>query len=388
MKKKIVILGSTGSIGVKTVEIFKKDKKNFDIVLLSTFSNVKKVLKQANDLNVKNIIINNKIKFNWAKSNFKYKKLRIYNNFDDIKKIFKKRNIHYSMIAVSGLDGLKPSILLTKFSKNLAIVNKEPLICGWELIKEKLKRHKTNFLPIDSEHYSIRSLLQGQKNSEIEKIYITASGGPFLNYPKDKFRLIKPLQALKHPNWKMGKKITIDSATLMNKVFEVIEAKNIFEIPYNKISILTHPKSYLHAIVKFKSGITKFLIHEADMKIPIHNSIYDSNNHNINSTKLNLNIVNNLNLNKVDLDKFPTVKLLNSLPKFNSLYETILLTINDYLVKKFLSNEINFDQLINLIIKISKLKEFQRYKKIKPKNINEIYKLRDYVSLKMNFLSV
>jgi len=186
----------------------------------------------------------------------------------------------------------------------------------------------------------------------------------------------------------MGKKISIDSATLMNKVFEVIEAKNIFDLNYNKISILTHPKSYVHAILKFKNGLTKVLIHEPDMKIPIFNSLYSSNKKELKSNQLKLSILNNLNLKNIDVKKFPIVKLLNYLPNQSSLFETILITINDYLVYKFLNNKISFQELINLIIKTSKSKEFRKYKKIKPKNAEDIYRLRDYVSLKMKSLGI
>ena len=388
MKKKIVIIGSTGSIGVKTVDVFKKDKKNYQIVLLSTNSNLKKVINQAKDLNVKNIIINNKKVFNLAKKNKKLKSINFYNTFDEINKIIKTKNIYYSMISVTGLDGLKPTILLSKFSKNLAIVNKESLICAWELIEKNLKKYKTNFVPIDSEHFSIYTLLRNYKLQDIEKIYITASGGPFLNYPKSKFNLINPKKALNHPNWKMGKKITIDSATLMNKLFEVIEAKNIFNIPYKKISILTHPASYIHSIVKFKNGITKILIHDPDMKIPILNSIYQEKLKEVKTKDLDLNILNNLDLKKVDLDKFSSIKLLKKMPSYNSLYETVLITINDFLVYKFLDNKISFSKLLKLINKISCLNEFTKYKKIKPRSIKDIYKLRDYVSLKLSNLGI
>ena len=388
MKKKIIILGSTGSIGTNTISIFKKDKKNFDIVLLSTNTNTRKVFKQAEEFKVKNIIINDKKKYHQAKIKYKNKKINIFNEFQDIEKILYKKNIYYSMVSVSGLEGLEPTLILSKYSKNLAVVNKESLICGWNLIKKNLVKYKTNFLPIDSEHYSIFTLLKEHSVREVKKIYITASGGPFLNYPKKKFNKIKPTKALQHPNWKMGKKITIDSATLMNKVFEVIEAKNIFNIPYNKISILTHPNSYVHAIIELKNGITKMLIHEPDMKIPIFNSVYQNYSNIISAKPLNLKILNNLNFRKVDTNKFSTVELLNKLPKNNSLYETILITINDHLVYKFLNNELNFDKLIKSIKKFSNLKEFTKYKKIKPKNIAQIYKLKDYVSLKMKHLSV
>ena len=316
------------------------------------------------------------------------KKINIFNKFEDINTILNKHKIYYSMVSVSTLEGLKPTIILSKYSRNLAVVNKESLICGWNLIKKQLIKFKTNFIPIDSEHFSVNEILNQKKAHDVERIYLTASGGPFLNLSKKKFKLIKPADALKHPNWKMGKKISVDSATLMNKVFEVIEAKKIFNISYEKISILIHPSSYIHAIVKFKNGITKILIHDPDMKIPIINSIYQKKINSIKSKNLDLNILNNLNLNNVDLLKFPTIKLLYQMPKRDTLYETVLLTVNDYFVKKFLENKINFEMLIKLIIKFSKLNNFAKYKKMKPKNIEEIYKLRDYVSLKLSNLSI
>ena len=388
MKKKIIILGSTGSIGQNTLKIIKANKNDFAIQLLSTNKNIKKIFNQAKEFNVKNIIISNLKKYLEAKKKFKKRGVRIYNSFDDIDKIMNKTKVYYSMIAISGLDGLKPTLKLTKYSKNLGVVNKESLICGWGLIKKNLKKYKTNFIPIDSEHFSIFSLLNNNNINKVDKIYITASGGPFINFPKNNFDKIKPKDALKHPNWKMGKKITIDSATLMNKVFEVIEAKNIFNLDYNKISILTHPKSYIHAIIKFNNGLTKFLAHDPDMKIPIYNSIYLSNIKNIKTHPLNLKVLNNLELKNVDTKKFPLIKLLNKLPHHSSLFETVLITINDYLVFKFLDNKINFPKLMDLINRISNFKEFQKFKKIKPKSVDDIYQLRDYVSLKLDSLGI
>ena len=388
MKKKIIILGSTGSIGQNTLKIIRANNNDFSIQLLSTNKNINKIFNQAKEFKVKNIIINNLKKYLEAKQKFKKKGFRIFNNFDDIDKIMKKSKVYYSMIAISGLDGLKPTLKLTKYSKNLAVVNKESLICGWSLIKKNLKKYKTNFIPIDSEHFSIFSLLNNSNINHIEKVYITASGGPFINLPKNNFDKIKPKDALKRPNWRMGKKITIDSATLMNKVFEVIEAKNIFNLDYNKISILTHPKSYVHAIIKFNNGLTKILVHDPDMKIPIYNSIYLSNIKKIKTRPLNLKILNNLELKNVDTEKFPLIKLLKKLPNHSSLFETVLITINDYLVFKFLDKKINFQKLIDLINRISNFKEFQKYKKIRPKSVDDIYQLRDYVSLKLDSLGI
>ena len=387
MKKKIAILGSTSSIGKSLLEIIKKDKKNFRIELLTANTNYKDLITQAKKFNVKNIIITDPDSFKKTKIICKNKKINIFQNFESLKKILPKK-VDYVMSAISGIGGLLPTYKIINRTKLIAIANKEAIVCGWPLIKKELKKNKTNFIPVDSEHFSIFSLLNDTNKNEVEKIYITASGGPFINLPKSQFNKIKLIDALKHPNWRMGKKITIDSATLMNKVFEVIEAKNIFDISYNKISILTHPKSYVHTIIKFKNGLSKFLIHEPDMTIPIYNSIYFHKNKDINSSPLDFKILNNLNLRKVERNKFPLVGLLNRLPNNSSLFETILITVNDYLVYKFLDKRINFQELIKLINKILNLREFQKFKKIKPKNIKQIYNLRDYVHLKLNTLGI
>ena len=387
MKKKIAILGSTSSIGKSLLNIIKKDKKNFKIELLTANTNYKDLINQAKIFNVKNIIITDPSSFKKTKTICKNKKINIFQNFKNLKKILPKK-IDYVMSAISGIGGLLPTHKIINRTKLIAIANKEAIVCGWPLIKKELKKNKTNFIPIDSEHFSIFSLLSDTNKKEIEKIYITASGGPFINLPKNQFKKIRLSDALKHPNWRMGKKITIDSATLMNKVFEVIEAKNIFDVGYDKISILTHPKSYVHTIIKFKNGLSKFLIHEPDMTIPIYNSIYFEKSKDIKSSPLDFKTLNNLNLHMVEKNKFPLVKILDKLPKYPSLFETVLITINDYLVYKFLDRRINFQDLTKLINKISNLKEFQKFKKIKPRNIKQIYNLRDYVHLKLNALGI
>ena len=223
MKKKIAILGSTGSIGKSCVDILRNDKKNFEVILLTANKNYKELYKQSKLLNVKNLIIIDKEGYNFLKK--KNKRLNIYNDYKCLDKILKKK-IDYTMSSITGLDGLKPTLNIIEKTKTIAIANKESIICAWNLIQKKLIKFKTEFIPIDSEHFSVWSLIKNQKKENIEKIYITASGGPFINLPNKRFEKIKLSDALKHPSWRMGKKITIDSATLMNKVFEVIEAKN------------------------------------------------------------------------------------------------------------------------------------------------------------------
>ncbi len=385
MKKKIIILGSTGSIGKNTIKIIQKDKKNFDIKLLSTNKNISEIIKQAKKFKVKNVIINDNRKFIETKKKYKNLKINFHNSFEIIDKLFKKKEIFYSMISIIGIDGLNPSLKLIKYSKNIAIVNKESIICGWNLLKKKLDKFKTNFIPIDSEHFSIYSLIEKNNHDLIDKVFITASGGPFLNKSINK---IKKKDALNHPNWKMGKKISIDSSTLMNKVFEVIEAKKLFNLKYNNILILTHPKSYVHAIVKFKNALIKILIHEPDMKIPISNSLYTSSKSRFFSKDLNLKNLNNLELKKVNSKKFPLVKLLGNLSNKDSLYETVIVTVNDFFVIKFLNNKIEYREMIKLIYKYCNYREFLKFKKISPKNVKDIYRLRNYVSLKLTSLGV
>ena len=258
-KKKIAILGSTGSIGKTLINIIKKDKKNFEIVLLSADEKYKELLRQAKFFNVKNLIITNKKSFFKIKNEKYSKKINIYNNFDDLSKIFKKK-IDYTMSSISGIQGLKPTIEMIKFTDKMAIANKEAIICGWDLIQKKLNKYNTEFIPVDSEHFSIWYALKGIDKDLIDQIYLTASGGPFLDKASKNLKKVNIKQATNHPNWKMGRKISIDSATMINKVFEVIEAKKIFNLSYDKISIVIHPKSYVHAIIIFNKGINVFII--------------------------------------------------------------------------------------------------------------------------------
>ena len=388
MKKKIAILGSTGSIGKTLINILKENKNNFEILLLTANKNANDLLKQANLFNVKNIILTNHKEYILIKKKLKNKKINIYNNFDSLNVIFKNRKIDYAMCSITGFYGLKPTLEIIRFSKVVAIANKESIICGWNLIKKNLDKFKTKFIPVDSEHFSIWSLIDDGKINNFEKVYITASGGPFRDYPLKKFKVITPKKALMHPNWSMGKKISIDSATMMNKVFEIIEAKKIFGLKYNQLEILIHPQSYLHAIVKFNNGLSKFLIHDTNMTIPIFNSLYHDNKKNIRSNTLDLKILNNLKLSYVDKRRFPVIKIIDTLSNNASLFETVIVSANDTLVNKFLKNEIKFNDISKFLFKILNLNEFKKFKNITPKNVDEVVKLANFVSLKIKNISV
>ena len=387
--KKVAIFGSTGSIGSTLLKVIKDDKKNFKIELLTANKNYKKLIKQAKFFNVKKIVLTDYNSFLIATNLLKNTKVKVFKNFDSLNEIFDVNNkIDYSMCAISGFQGLKPTLDIIKFTKTIAIANKESIICGWNLIKKDLKKYKTYFIPVDSEHFSIWSLLDNDKKNNFEKIYITASGGPFRKLSLKKFKDISIKEALKHPNWSMGKKITIDSATMMNKVFEIIEAKKIFDLNYNQLEILTHPKSYLHAIVKFNNGLSKLLVHDTNMKIPIFNSVYFNTDKKLKSKNIDVKVLNNLDLKKIDQIRFPVIKILNNLSNENSLFETIIVSANDKLVELFLDNKIKFTDISNILIKICNITEFNKFKSIKPRNIKEIHNLNDYVSLKIGTMSV
>jgi 1-deoxy-D-xylulose-5-phosphate reductoisomerase len=387
--KKIAIFGSTGSIGSSLLKVVKDDKKNFKIELLTANKNYNKLIKQAKFFNAKNIILTDYNSFLIATKLLKNTRIKVFQNFDSLNKIFHiSKKIDYSMCAISGFQGLKPTLDIIKFTKTIAIANKESIICGWNLIRKDLKKYKTYFIPVDSEHFSIWSLLESNNKNNFEKIYITASGGPFRKLSLKKFKNISVKDALKHPNWSMGKKITIDSATMMNKVFEIIEAKKIFDLNYKQLEILTHPKSYLHAIVKFNNGLSKLLIHDTNMTIPIFNSIYFNTDKKLKSKNIDIKILNNLNLKKIDYVRFPVIKILNNLSNEDSLFETIIVSANDRLVKLFLNNKIKFTDISKILLKICSITEFNKFRLIKPKNIEEINDLSDYVSLKIDTMSV
>ena len=382
MKKKIAILGSTGSIGRQTLDIVKKNKKDFKVILLTANKNHNLLSKQIKEFKVKNVIITNKKSYLILKK--KFKNIFIYNDLNIIDKIIPSK-LDYTMSSISGFDGLKPTIKIIKKTNTIAIANKESIICGWSLIKKQIDRYNTKFVPVDSEHFSIWSVIKNVSPKDIDQIIITASGGPFF-YNNNKIKKT-PKLATDHPNWRMGKKISTDSATLMNKVFEVIEAKKIFNLDLNKICIYIHPKSYIHAIVKFKNGLIKIVAHDTDMKIPILNSIYN-NNSRIKSKKININLLNNLNLNRVDLKKYPSMKILKLIPKKNTLFETLLVSANDELVNLFLQNKISYEDIYVNLNKIINNKIFIKYRQKKVNNLRQIEKLNEFVRLKTKSLSV
>ena len=371
----VAVLGSTGSIGQSTLEIVKKTKK-FKVVLIFANTSYFKIISQIKIFKPKIVIINNLKVYQKIKKFKKFKKLIILNNIINIEKYLKKVDITIS--AIPGIAGLEPTLAFIKLSKKLLIANKESIVCGWNLIKKAIRKHNTDLVPIDSEHFSILELTKQHTNEEIEKIFITASGGPFLKLDKKKFKNIKPKDAIKHPKWKMGKKISVDSATLMNKVLELTEALKLFPFDLEKYEIIVHPQSLVHAIVKFKNGTTYFLYHLPDMKIPIANAMFDKNFLYEKFFKKELNIKNfsnqNLEFIPVDKNKFSTLRLISVINSSKS-GPIIINAANEIFVDEFLKHNITFNDISENLNLVLKDRNYIKTSNMTSNSIKSIYKI-------------
>ncbi len=368
MKKTICILGSTGSIGTTTLKIILDKKKLFEINTLVANKNFNTIIRQIRKYKPKNFVINDKNVFDRVKKK-NFTKTKIHNNLNFFTK---GKKIDLVISAIPGLAGLEPTIKSITNCRKILLANKESIICGWDIIVKLSKKNNVKIVPIDSEHFSITKLLEGHKKDEVEKIYLTASGGPFFG-KKINLKNITPHQAIKHPKWSMGKKISIDSSNMMNKVFEVLEAQKLFAYPLNKFDIIIHPESLVHAIIKFKNGITKFLYHEPTMVIPISNALFDSEvkiksflNHNTN------NQLKQLNFFPTDKKKFPAINLLYKYKQYPST-PIILNAANEILVDNFLRKKIGYTSIIAYLFKVLKDKKYIKYAIKSPKSLNEVH---------------
>ena len=369
MKKYVSILGSTGSVGLNTLSIIDKKKNYFKPFIFSANKNYKLISKQIKKYKPVYFLVNDNKTYLKVLNNFKISKVKIINTYDEIKSAPSRC---LTISAIPGIAGLIPILELTKYSDKILLANKEAIICGWNLIKKKAKLNKTKLIPVDSEHYSILQLIKNEKKNMIKKIYLTASGGPFLNFSFKKLKRVTPSEALNHPKWKMGKKISIDSATLMNKIFEVVEAKKIFNLPSDKLDIIIHPNSLVHAILELKNGLKKFIYHETSMKIPLANAIFNGGvDINYFYKKKKLNNFEDLIFKEVNKKNFPAIKLKDIINRFDSA-PIIVNAVNEVLVEQFLAKNIRFLDINRIISSIMRDRNFKKYAVKKPQNINQI----------------
>ena len=339
--KTLAIIGSTGSIGKSALEVFKQNRKKFKLVTLAANTNYKKLKNQYIQFKPKNIfLINNK-----------YYENKLKNKYFITKDFFLKKNvkkIDYVISGVSGYEAINLNFNLLKISKKLLIANKETIICGGNVFLKRAKQNKCEILPIDSEHHCIDFFLKNfDLKKNIKKIYLTASGGPFLK-KKINFNE-KLLKVIKHPTWKMGKKISVDSSTFANKVLELFEAKILFNLPSNKLGIKIESRSNTHAIINLKNNIFFPIIHYPSMKIPIANCLEVNN-----EQKIKLNNLSSI-YQDVDTKKFPLVRLgFYILKNCSSAGYIIVPVLNERLVEKYLKNEVKYGEIVDKLVKLFK----------------------------------
>ena len=344
--KNIVVMGSTGSVGIQSLDVISKSKSH-KVIGLSCNSNADLLFEQTKEYLPNfvaiEIIDSSHNLFNLCKEN--NIKLITGNNascnipFD---------NLDLAINAIVGTAGLKPTIELVKNGIDIALSNKESLVLGGHIIMPLAQKNNVNIIPVDSEHSAIFQCLNGENHKELKKIILTGSGGPFLETPIDKFNTITPDQALKHPNWDMGAKISIDSATMMNKALELIEALWLFNIKLDKIQITIHPQSIVHSMVEFVDGSYKAHLGLPDMKVPIQYALTFPNR--TNSSVGSLDFENlNLDFRKPDLERYPILSLVEELINLGGNRVAVMSMANDYIVERFLDRKISFNEIFYLI---------------------------------------
>ena len=335
---KVGILGSTGSVGSQALDVIRKYKDKIKVQLLGASKISENLINQVKEF----------------KPSYVYVENAEERSIDDTKVLVGEDGLKQAVSldldlfinAISGIKGILPTYLLLKYDKTLATANKEAIICLGELLKDKYKK----ILPIDSEHSAIFQILKDSNQKEVRRIILTASGGPFVNMPAEDFENITVKQALNHPTWIMGKKITIDSATLMNKGLEVIEAHYLFSMPYEKIDVLIHPESIIHGMVEFVDGTVISNMSNPDMKIPISYALFYPERKFLYDNYLDFTKIKSLNFLKPDTEKFPLLKLAVECGKKGGVYPAVLTVADEIAVNYFLEERIKFTDIHKIIL--------------------------------------
>ena len=375
-KQKIAVIGSTGSIGTATLNTIWKFKNNFKVELLACNKNYSLAFQQIKKFHPKYVYIEDLKTFNLIKKKIK-KNVLIFNDLSILEKNIKSK-FDKTILAVPGIVGLKYAFLFIKKSKKLLIANKESIICGGRILLSKAKICKCSILSIDSEHYCINQILKKKELALIDSVYLTASGGPFLGRSKKSFCKSTVAKVTNHPNWKMGKKISTDSATLVNKIFELIEAHILFQIPSKKLKIKIHKESLAHCAIVLKNGIVRIIMHDTSMTIPIRNSLFDNQYFGHKKNIFNIKKNFQLNFNESSLNEFKIIKLGYKILKNGHCSWILFKVFNDFFVEKFLRKEIFFYQITKNLIKIFDIKSIMKCCKKDIKNISDILFVVNY----------
>ena len=346
MKKNVFVMGSTGSIGVQSLDVISKSNSH-KVIGLSCYSNSELLLDQIKEHRPQIVAID---KIDSSHELFDYchhNDIKVYNGENSSSKI-PFQNIDLAINAIVGTSGLKPTVELIKNGIDIALSNKESLVLGGHFIMPLAKKNNVKIIPVDSEHSAIFQCLHGESHSDLKKIILTGSGGPFLEKPLSEFDLIAPAQALKHPNWNMGKKISIDSATMMNKALELVEALWLFDIDIEQIEITIHPQSIIHSMVEFIDGSYKAHLGTPDMKVPIQYALTYPARKTLAIDSLDLSDLS-LAFQSPDYKRYPILGLVHELIKLGGNRVAVMSIANDYIVQKFLDEKISFNQIFILI---------------------------------------
>ena len=346
MKKNVFVMGSTGSIGVQSLDVISKSNSH-KVIGLSCYSNSELLLDQIKEHQPQIVAID---KIDSSHELFDYchhNNIKVYNGENSSSKI-PFQNIDLAINAIVGTSGLKPTVELIKNGIDIALSNKESLVLGGHFIMPLAKKNNVKIIPVDSEHSAIFQCLHGESHSDLKKIILTGSGGPFLEKPLSEFDLIAPAQALKHPNWNMGKKISIDSATMMNKALELVEALWLFDIDIEQIEITIHPQSIIHSMVEFIDGSYKAHLGTPDMKVPIQYALTYPARKTLAIDSLDLSDLS-LAFQSPDYKRYPILGLVHELIKLGGNRVAVMSIANDYIVQKFLDEKISFNQIFILI---------------------------------------
>ncbi|MBD22406.1 MAG: 1-deoxy-D-xylulose-5-phosphate reductoisomerase [Alphaproteobacteria bacterium] len=350
MKKKVTIFGSTGSIGLSTLDIINQHNDKYEIVGLSINNNYKKLLEQVSKFKPKIVSIKDSMSFEKFKNKNTLKNLKILNgndSFDDI--------LDYEtdivVAAITGSAGLLPVVGAVKRGITIALANKESLVCSGSLVTSLAKKNGSMILPVDSEHNAIYQVLDLKNKNNVSKLILTASGGPFLNKKLDDLENITPEEAIKHPNWSMGKKISVDSATMMNKGLELIEAHYLFDMPHEKIDIVVHPESIIHSCVEYSDGSILSQMGNPDMRTPISYTLAYPDRIPTHVEKLKLSEIKKLTFFEPDFNKFPCLELAYTSLKIKKSAPTVLNAANEIAVDAFLNRKIAFLSIHKIVEK-------------------------------------
>ncbi len=348
-KRVIAILGSTGSIGVQTLQVVEEHPECFEVYALTANERVEELIAQARKFQPEAVVIANEAKYEQLKEALQDLPIKVYGGYEAICQIVQSQPIDIVVTALVGFAGLRPTIEAIKAGKAIALANKETMVVAGELVNKLAHQYKTPILPVDSEHSAIFQCLAGEADNHIEKLILTASGGPFRTFSKKELETVTKEQALKHPNWSMGAKITIDSASMMNKGLEVIEAKWLFGVCPDDIEVVVHPQSIIHSMVQFADGAVKAQLGTPDMRLPIMYAL--SYPVRLPSTfgRLDFTTMKELTFEAPDLERFPNLQLAYHALKMGGNMPCVLNAANEVCVSAFLHDKIKFTEMSRLI---------------------------------------